>query len=255
MSLEFDLLDFEEISGLDVLDNLANSNKESSSCDKAKFKPQYDKTTTETYRIKRLYKIDPLTDQEIPENLIFEYKYRWDPFTGNPIEIDEVGPLCFNALTLYDYYFTNRFKGLWNPPADQYQGYYGDLVGTGKNLEIKSRGDNPEKYLFRLPIIDCYLPLKHNYSIITMGPLLTDEDIALIDSIVSKYHRNKNYCTSLKTIKEYYDNAICSQSEISNNPSASSWFKSNNYKTNKKQKENLEKFNRINIDKLVQMKN
>ena len=73
--------------------------------------------------------------------------------------------------------------------------------------------------------------------------------------IIMKYHRNKNYLTPLKVLKEYYDNAICSISEISINPSANMWFNSNNYKTSKKQKDNLEKFNRINTDKLVQLRN
>jgi len=121
------------------------------------------------------------------------------------IDEDPIGPLCFNAFNLYNYYYLNRFKGLWNPPEGQFEGYYGDLVGAGPDLEIKSRGSNPEKYLFRLPIIDCYLPPEHNFSIITMGPKLSNEDIEKIDKILIT--RGKNFI-KLKNIKENYDCAI-----------------------------------------------
>ena len=36
----------------------------------------------------------------------------------------------------------NRTNGLWNPPTNDntgyYQGYYGDLVGSGINININS---------------------------------------------------------------------------------------------------------------------
>ncbi len=255
MSIDFDLLNFDELDisneSKDINTNTNNNENNENNVNNNTIR-QYDKTTTETYRIKRLYKIDPLTDQEIPNHLAIEFKYVWNPYTGNLLEEDITGPLCFNALALYDYYFSNRYKGIWNPPQNQFQGYYGEHLGTGSNLEIKSRGTNPEKYLYRLPIIDCYLPPEHNFSTITMGPKLTNEQIELIDGIVSKYHKNKNNFTSLKTLKEYYDNAICSESELAINSSAKTWFKSNNYKLNKK--EHLEKFNRFNVDKLVNLK-
>lgn len=247
LDLDFTQLDFDDFVNLDNYKTEIN-NKINNKIDII----QYDKTTTETYRMKRLYQIDPLINQIIPTHLIFEFKHKWDPYTGKILELDDIGPLCFNALTLYDYYFANRYKGLWNPPQNNFQGYYGELLGSGNNLEIKSRGTNPEKYLYRLPIIDCYLPLTHNLAIITMGPLLSVEQIDLIDLIVSKYHKNKNNFTPLKKLKEYYDNAICSHSELSLNSNAKSWFKSNNYKINKK--EHLEKFNRYNVDQLVNLR-
>ncbi len=248
MSIDFDLLDFSESDIVNISKDINNNNNNNNN----NIIRLYDKTTTETYRIKRLYKIDPLTDQQIPEHLIIEFKNIWNPYTGKILEEDVTGPLCFNALSLYDYFFSNRFKGIWNPPQNQFQGYYGEYLGGGSSLEIKSRGTNPEKYLYRLPIIDCYLPLGHNLATITMGPLLTDEQIELIDGIVSKYHKNKNNFTPLKTLKEYYDNAICSESELAINSNAKTWFKSNNYKLDKK--EHLEKFNRFNVDKLVNLK-
>lgn len=210
--------------------------------------PKYDKTTTESYRIKRLLKIDPLTDLEVPEHLRFEFEHKWNPVSGEVTGLDEVGPLCFNAITLYDYLFDNRYKGLWNPATDGYEGYYGDLVGSGVKLEIKSRGNNPEKYLFRLPIIDCYLHPEHNYSIITMGPKLLDEHIKKIDDIILKYHKNKNCLTPLSKLKEFYDKAI----ETEPNCKEFEDFKSKN--ENLDDKELKERFNRIHVDKLVRIK-
>jgi hypothetical protein len=81
----------------------------------------YDETTNELYRILRLYKFDPITNEEIPKDLIFEFKYKWDPLTGERTGIDELGPLCFNALNLHQYYYSNRHKGLWYLPVQQYQ--------------------------------------------------------------------------------------------------------------------------------------
>ena len=210
---------------------------------------QYDNTTNETYRIKRLFKIDPLIDQEIPNNLLFEFKYRWNPYNGEREQEDEIGSLCFNALNLYDYYYSNRFKGLWNPPIDQYQGYYGDLLGTGKNIKIVSRGENPEKYLYRLPIIDCYLKQNHNYSIVTMGPVLNDEEINQIDKIILTHHKNrfnKNFI-KLSTLKLYYDNAIESCPDQNSNDIVELVQKYPNL-TNK---EINDKFNRYYVDKLL----
>lgn len=235
MDLNFDEIDFSKL-------QIKSDDK------KEKVVEKYDKTTMETYRIKRLLKVCPLSDNEVPVHLRFEYEHRWDPISGEIIEKDEVGPLCFNAITLYDYIFTNRFKGLWNPATDGYEGYYGDLIGLGNKLEIKSRGSNPEKYLFRLPIIDCYLHPEHNYSIITMGPILSDDDIKKIDDVVTKYHKNKNFLTTLSKLKELYDNAICDE------PNSKEYedFKEKN--KNLSEYELKEKFNRMCVDKLVRSK-
>lgn len=208
----------------------------------------YDKTTTETYRIKRILKIDPLTHTEVPENLRFEYENQWNPITGEVIGLDEVGPLCFNAITLYDYLFANRYKGLWNPASDGYEGYYGDLVGSGSKLEIKSRGFNPEKYLFRLPIIDCYLHPDHNYSIITMGPILTNDHIKKIDHVVLSHHKNKKFLTPLAKIKDYYDKAIEKE------PNCDEFIEYKKKYSQLAEQELKENFNRMYVDKLVKIK-
>jgi hypothetical protein len=212
----------------------------------------YDNDTTETYRIKRLFKIDPLTDIEVPDNMAFKFLHIWDPYTGKRSNEDPIGPLYFDAINLYDYYFNNRFRELWYPPAEQYQGYYGDLVGTGKNISIKSRGSNPEKYLFRLPILDCYLPSNHNLSFVTYGPELTDNEITQIDNIINKFHpkRNQNNFTSLTTLKFYYDCALNSSPDLNSDEIKDLKLKYPNLSP----REINEKYNRYWVDKLVKIK-
>jgi hypothetical protein len=211
----------------------------------------YDKTTCETYRIKRLYKIDPITDIEVPENLAFKFFFEWNPYTGIRGSDDIIGPLYFNALTLYDYYYNNRYKGLWNPPVDNFQGYYGDLIGTSKDIKIRSRGSNPQKYLYRLPIIDCYLPQNHNYSVITMGPELTNSEISQIDRIIIQYHPKRNYSnfTSLSLLKSYYDKALDSIPD----PNCDEIIELKIKYPSLSDKEINEKFNRYYVDKLVKI--
>ena len=98
-----------------------------------------------------------------------------------------------------------------------------------------------------LPIIDCYLPPEHNFSIITMGPILSNEDIEKIDKILIT--RGKNFI-KLKNIKEHYDCAII------NNKKDSRFIKyKNKLSLDLTEDEKLENFNRFNVDKLVRMKN
>jgi len=201
---------------------------------------EYDSITNEHYRIMRLYKHDPIMNDPIPAHLLFEFKYKWNPFNGERTTIDENGPLCFNALHLYEYYFKNRYNGLWNPPVDQFQGYYGDLVGSSPDININSRGSNPEKYLYRIPIIDCYLKKNHNHSIITMGPKLNDDEIKLIDGLLANCKKS----ISLSTMKEYYDNAINDKPNIMDLQDKYPALTD---------KELGEKYNRSWVDKLVKL--
>ena len=78
-------------------------------------------------------------------------------------------------------------NGLWIPPENGYEGYYGDLVGAGEDIMIQCRGTYPERYLFRLPISNCYLKKNQKLSIITMGPKLTEREICLLDRLLNKY--------------------------------------------------------------------
>ena len=247
MNFSFDSIDF---SCLD--DNLSGSTILNSDKTNTKMSEQYYKTTCEIYRIKRLYKIDPISDTEIPKELIFEFKNKWNPYNGIRGDIDNIGPLCFNALNLYDYYYINRCKGLWTPPQDGFQGIYGDMVGSGKNVIIKSRGMYPEKYLFRLPIIDCYLPLTHNLSVVTMGPELTDQEISHIDSIITKLHPKKSNpkFTSLTKLKYYYDRALDISPDQDSDDIKELKLKYKNLSSD----EINQKYNRLYVDKLVNLK-
>jgi len=181
-------------------------------------KKKYDKVTTETYCVKRRLEKCAITGENIIDSCKFKFKYMWNPLNGERTGIDKVGPLYFNIITLYNHYFNNRFTGLWTPSTydpvlkQSYEGYYGDLVGAGKNVKINSRGYHPDKYLFRLPIQDCYLYEDHNHSIVTMGPLLTDEEISEIDVLLLKLPQQyklqlKSYIT-LSALKAMYDNAL-----------------------------------------------
>ena len=248
----FDKIDFSSI----IKKDINNLDELSKSTDETLEEIKYDKTTNETYRIRRLFRVDPFTDQEIPTNLVFEFAQVWNPYTGLKKKIDPIGPLCFNAINLYNYYYVNRHKGLWNPPTEQYQGYYGDFVGTSKSIKIKSRGANPERYLFRLPIIDCYLPPNHKFSTITMGPELTDDEISQIDLMMLKSNHKKSVdnlttsLTSLTTIKYYYDNAL----NPSPDPNCDEIIELKKKYPNLNGGEINEKYNRYWVDKLVKLK-
>lgn len=249
MNFSFDSIDFSSCMDKKIEEFNIKSDS-TNTC--IKMSEQYDKTTCETYRIKRLYKIDPIYDVEIPKDFIFEFKNKWNPYNGLRGDIDIVGPLCFNAINLYDYYYINRYKGLWIPPQDGFQGIYGDMVGSGKIVSIKSRGKYPEKYLFRLPIIDCYLPPIHNLSVVTMGPELTEQEITQIDYIVTKLHPKKsNYkFASLTMLKYYYDRAL----DMSLDPELDDIKELKSKYPNMSQNEINQKYNRHYVDKLVNLK-
>ena len=105
--LSFDKIDFTSIIKKDTCNNSSELLKLTVETLK---EIKYDKTTNETYRIRRLFKVDPFTDQEIPTNLIFEFVNIWNPYTGLREKNDPIGPLCFNAINLYDYYYAKKSK-------------------------------------------------------------------------------------------------------------------------------------------------
>lgn len=177
----------------------------------------FDKRTSEYYRILRFRKMDPIMCIELDDNKCFKFNNKWDPYTGERLDEDKDGPLCFHPDFLIHYFYTKRLNNLWVNSVDHvnyhYQGYYDIAVGAGEDIYIESRGYCPDKYLFRLPINDCYLTNDHNQNIITMGPKLTDSEIQQIDKLAELYGNNyKNIFgrnrPSLKLMKYYYDQAI-----------------------------------------------
>ncbi len=186
--------------------------------EKIKYINDYDDNTTNLYYNRRIKKLNTLSGDKIKKKYIFKFYYKWDPFNGIRLDKDEIGPLYFDALELYEFYFVNRFRELWiKESIDNIPPYYGEIVGSG--ISMKKKGNKTHKYLYRLPIIDCYLPnIKNNnistkmYSYITFGPLLTKKEIEHIDKIVLL---EKSDRTPLSRLKELYDGALDKNPDIS----------------------------------------
>jgi hypothetical protein len=177
----------------------------------------YDKRTYEYYRVLRMRLMDPILNLDLDTNTCFKFTEMWDPYTGERKGNDPNGPLCFHPDVLIKHFYTNRLNNLWVDESDEHGGYfqgrYDDAVGAGQDIFVQSRGHCPDKYLFRLPIIDCYLTSDHNNNIITMGPTLTDKEIAEIDRLAQlhgdsykiKFNQNR---PSLVQIKKLYDESV-----------------------------------------------
>ncbi len=183
--------------------------------------------TEEYYKNLRKLKMDPISLEIVPYNIAFMFYYQWDPYTGERLGRDPYGPLHFHSIHIAYYFYKNRYRHLWVQPLDEgtdggyYGGYYSDGVGSGKDFNIKSRGSFPERYLFRLPIQNCYLTSYHNRQIPTFGPMLTDYEIIELDGILrslKKEYKNEygKYPISLVKLKSLYDAAICKEPTIKN---------------------------------------
>lgn len=218
---------------------------------------EYDEQTTEKYRVFRLRKMDPFSLTELDEKYAFKFPYMWDPYTGERLGLDPNGPLYFDPDLLIKYFHTKRLDKLWNQPIDEdsgyYQGYYDYGVGAEENFYVTGRGSHPEWYLFRLPIIDCYLTKTNNAQFITFGPKLTSDEIQEIETLATL--KNNNYLhtfgfnrPSIMLLKKYYDIAIAKipstsdisflQLELPTNPDTSYYAS----------------VNRIAVDKLIKIK-
>ena len=187
---------------------------------------KYDHDTREKYRVLRFRKMDPIIFMQIPDEYAFKFKYKWDPYTGERQEEDPNGPLYFDPDLLIKHFYTKRLNKLWVAPKDEYNGgyfhgYYDDGVGSGEDFHLIGRGSHPEWYLFRLPIIDCYLTEDHNKQFITFGPKLTDDEIAEIERLANLrinnyrelFHFNR---PSITKIKKIYDIAIAVRPSLEN---------------------------------------
>lgn len=194
---------------------------------KTLYDEDYDATTTKFYRTLRENKINAIMQDNTgfyPERS-FKFKYKWDPYTGERLKEDPYGPLYFHPDDLIRYFYNKRLNMLWTDPVDEnhgyhLQGYYGDAVGSGEEILIIGRGTYPESYLFRLPIYDCYLQKGNDMSIISMGPKLTNEEVAEIDNIAATVYKN-NYKEqygrnrpSLSLMKALYDQAVSREPDI-----------------------------------------
>jgi hypothetical protein len=260
-------MSFEEFTGFDDDDididfsNVENINNKN----EVVFEPKYDYVTSETYRVLRLRKMDPILFYEFngeDEQYAFKFKYMWDSYTGERLKNangeyieDKHGPLYFDPDVLIKHFWTGRLNKLWINPSDESGGYYGgtydDGVGAGEEFNVTGRGSHPEWYLFRLPIHDCYLTTDHNKQYITFGPKLNDDEIKEIEKLAEL--RKDNYKElyghhrpSLSLMKKLYDNSISKKPNI-HIPKKSKLTKD-------ELKEYYNRENRSCVDKLVNMR-
>lgn len=191
-------------------------------------KIEYDEITMKRYAAMRYRKLDPIGYIDTEDEYSFKFGYVWDPYTGERKNyLDENGPLCFDPDILIKHFYTKMLSKLWVEPSDEhggyYQGYYDSGVGAGETFYVAGRGHHPEWYIFRLPIIDCYLTKDHNNQHITFGPKLSNDEVEEIDKLASKRPNNFKAMfghdrPSLVIIKKLYDQAIASKPILENKP-------------------------------------
>lgn len=185
--------------------------------EECKYKKKYTKGTLE-YIINRKTKEDPITweDYDFEDNdpRAFKFEYMWNPYTGKrSSKKDPYGALFFNPADLLHHYYTLRLQNLWVDEVDEaggyYEGRYGDAVGIGPTFEIVSRGKFIEWYLFRLPIIDCYIPEGQTNQSVSMGPRLTYDEIKEIDEKVQAhwvdYYKTKFSKRTVPSLLKIYE--------------------------------------------------
>lgn len=197
---------------------------------------KFDDKTMNYYKTLRQCHLDPVLNVDVEEDIAFKFKYQWDPYTGERLNIDPFGALYFHPITLIYHFYNHRLDGLWKDAIDSqdgyFQGYYDMFVGAGDELEVIGRGKFTELYIFRLPIPDCYLTANHNKSFITMGPRINDDEIDALekfsqsDSVKKLYleYFSKN-CPSIKKLKYFYDNAISKNPIIPENMKKTDFLK------------------------------
>ena len=169
----------------------------------------------DTYQQYHNNKIDPLIRLPLPlikNKPVFEYKYCWDPLTGEILGLDPRGSLYFDPDTLIHYFYTNRLKYLWNEGDINFSGSYGDGLGNGPYFNVPGRGLSLHYYLFRLPLPDAYCD-NMNFQQITIGPELSFNDIFKIYNLALKYKDNYKNCfgrerPNILEIYELYQDAI-----------------------------------------------
>ncbi len=218
------LIDFSTIDlDVNICSDDEDNSKYSRSVDKNKYKMsngyeiEYDKETNGYYRAVRKAQVDPILEMEVDDKYAFKFPFQWDPYTGKRGGIDPYGPLYFDPDSLIKHFFTIRLNNLWINSSGEFEGHYGDALGNGPDFEIKGRGIYPEYYIFRLPIIDCYLTKDNNEQNVTFGPKLNDDEIVQIYNLAKRKDKIKGInCyksmfrynrPDLLNLKKYWDMA------------------------------------------------
>lgn len=168
------------------------------------------------YKKYRKNNIDPILLTELPISNkftikdTFRFPFKWNPYNGNrSTKLDKNGPISFDPDTLINFFYNNRLSHLWTDGFTDifncvFEGHYDDAVGNGPDFLIPGRGEHWDWYLFRLPIIDCYVHEK--CSAVTMGPKLTYAEIKQLDVLGKKYGDNyeKTYGYKRPKLTEIY---------------------------------------------------
>lgn len=218
--------DNEELEDLKLLKRLLKRKKKNKK-KKDKYKDigittSFNEDTTVFYKSIRKAKIDPILNDELLIDTAYQFPYMWDPYTGIINGKDPYGSLYFDPDILIYSFWIKRLNNLWINEIDEndgyYSGYYSDGVGAGENFTIVGRGSHPERYIFRIPIIDIYLTEDHNEQITTLGPKLDYNEIENIYNLALKQKNNykkkfKNNRPNLIKMKFLYDIAISKNPE------------------------------------------
>jgi len=174
-----------------IMDNIILPKKTASKI--IKYENNYN-NSTKNYCTYRKLNIDPLSlevmDVKYP---VFKIYKMWDPYTGEFKDNDPFGPLCFDPINLTIYFWTNRYNHLLKDSNGIDDISTDDGLGAGVDFKISSKGQYPERYLWRIPIVDCYIEKTNSAkeeaflsSIPKIGPKLQRNDIVELYNLVKK---------------------------------------------------------------------
>lgn len=167
---------------------------------------------TITYIDNRVEKECPLSCDTMTDDNAFKYPYIWNALTGEIEGKDPHGPLYFNPAWIYRYIHSNILNGLWLN-IEGCAGQHDVYLGRGQDFVRPNKIPEPNRYIFRVPIQDCYCLHDHNDSLFTLSPKLTDDDVQEIDRLIQEYNMDEvsgiyNDNTTLSKLKELYDIAL-----------------------------------------------
>ena len=155
----------------------------------SKFINEYIKNNNNYYIENRINNICPLSFEKISYGYI--ENRMWNSVTGEFLNTkDPFGSLIFDVNYLVNYFYINRLRHIYTHGNLNQTGLFGDAIGKYPNFYLSGRGNNPQWYLFRLPINDCYINKDH-LKYITMGPKLSFQDIINIYDLCKRlntYH-------------------------------------------------------------------
>ena len=87
-----------------------------------KYSRDYDDMTTTYYKSHRIQKSVPITYEELKEDKCFSYYKMWNPYTGDILDNDPFGPLCFNQVSIILHIYYSRLNNLWISESDEKDG-------------------------------------------------------------------------------------------------------------------------------------